>query len=182
MHTPVEEPRLHGLMAEFETSDQLVEACRRSYEAGYREQDAYSPYPIHALSEVLHQGRSKVPLIMLIGGILGACTGFLLQYVTAVHVYPLNIGGRPLNSWPAFIPITFEVTILLAGIFGVVGMILLNGLPRPHHPVFNVDRFAAASLDGFFLCIEATDPKFDPEETEAFLRSLGPSEVSEVEN
>ena len=182
MHALEETPRLHGLMAEFETGDQLVKAARRSHEQGYRQQDAYSPYPIHALFEALGQPKSKVPLLMLLGGIAGALTGFFLQYITAVHAYPLNIGGRPLNSWPSFIPVTFEVTILFAGITGVLSMILLNGLPRPHHPAFNVERFSGASTDRFFLLIEATDPKFDRNETEAFLRSLGPREVSEVEN
>lgn len=183
MHDHQEEPRLYGLMAEFETADDLAKACHQSYEAGYRVQDAFSPYPVEEVSEALGHHKSYVPMFMLCGGILGALTGFGLQYITSVHVYALNIGGRPLNSWPAFIPVTFEVTILFAGICGVLGMFALNGLPRPHHPVFNVKRFAAhASTDGFFLCIEAADPKFDREGTEAFLRSLHPSEVSEVEN
>jgi len=169
-------------MAEFDTADALVEASRKSYEAGYREQDAYSPYPIHGISDVLGHGKSKVPFLMLCGGIIGSLTGFLLQYITAVYAYPLNVGGRPLNSWVSSIPITFEVTILLAGITGVVSMFVLNGLPQPYHPVFNVDRFAAASRNKFFLCIEAKDPLFDPEKTEAFLRNLDPNEVSEVEN
>lgn len=182
MHASEELPRLHGLMAEFENGDQLVKAAEASYAEGYRQQDAYSPYPIHALSDALGQPKSKVPFLMLCGGIVGALTGFFLQYVTSVHVYPLNIGGRPLNSWPSFIPVTFEVTILFAGITGVLGMILLNGLPRPHHPAFNVERFSGASTDRFFLCIESTDPMFDRQKTEAFLRSLQPSEVSEVEN
>ena len=183
MHARQETPRLYGLMAEFENGDQLVKAAEKSYARGYRHQDAYSPYPIHALSDALGQPKSKVPLIMLCGGILGALTGFFLQYVTSVHAYPMNIGGRPLNSWPSFIPVTFEVTVLFAGIIGVVGMILLNGLPRPYHPAFNVERFATgASVDRFFLCIEATDPIFDRQETEAFLRGLQPREVSEVES
>lgn len=182
MHAREETPRLHGLMAEFATGDDLVKAARASHAKGYRNQDAYSPYPIHALSEALGQSKSKVPLLMLLGGIVGAFSGFFLQYITSVHVYPMNIGGRPLNSWPSFIPVTFEVTILFAGITGVLSMILLNGLPQPHHPAFNVERFSGASTDRFFLCIEATDPLFDRQETEAFLHSLKPSEVSEVEN
>ena len=182
MHARKEMPRLHGLMAEFENADQLVKAAEASYARGYRQQDAYSPYPIHALSDALGQPKSKVPFLMLCGGIVGALTGFFLQYITSVHVYPMNIGGRPLNSWPSFIPVTFEVTILFAGITGVLSMILLNGLPRPHHPAFNVERFSGASTDRFFLCIESTDPMFDRQETEEFLRSLQPSEVSEVEN
>lgn len=182
MHAREETPSLHGLMAEFATGDELVAAARKSYEKGYRQQDAYSPYPIHALSDALGQPKSKVPLLMLLGGIAGAFSGFFLQYITSVHAYPMNIGGRPLNSWPSFIPVTFEVTILFAGITGVVSMILLNGLPRPHHPAFNVERFSGASSERFFLCIEATDPLFDREATEAFLHTLQPSEVSEVEN
>jgi hypothetical protein len=176
-------PRLYGLMAEFDTAEDLAAACHKSYAAGYRRQDAFSPYPVEEVSEALGHHHSRVPLIMLCGGILGALAGFGLQYITSVHVYALNIGGRPLNSWPAFIPVTFEVTILLAGLFGVLGMFALNGLPRPHHPVFNVRRFAAhASTDKFFLVIEAADPLFDRGETEAFMRSLHASEVSEVEN
>ncbi len=182
MHERNEPQELHGLMAEFDNGAQLVKAAEQSYARGYRHQDAYSPYPIHALSDALGQAESKVPFLMLCGGIVGALTGFFLQYITAVHSYPLNIGGRPLNSWPSFIPVTFEMTILFAGITGVLSMILLNGLPRPYHPAFNVERFSGASIDRFFLCIEATDPKFDRQETEAFLRSLEPSEVSEVEN
>jgi hypothetical protein len=183
MHGPSpEEPTSFGLMAEFDTAKELVEACRLSYAAGYRQQDAYSPYPIHDLDDALQHTKSRVPLLMLCGGIFGAFAGFLLQYITATQVYPLNVGGRPLNSWPAFIPITFETTILFAGLTAVIGMFLLNGLPRPHHPVFAVEGFAAASQDRFFLCIEATDPLFDRERTEAFLRSLNPNEVSEVEN
>ena len=183
MHGQQEEPRLHGLMAEFDTAEELVGACHKSYEAGYRKQDAYSPYPVEEVCEALGHHKSRVPFLMLCGGILGALTGFGLQYVTSVHAYALNIGGRPLNSWPAFIPVTFEVTILFAGIFGVLGMFALNGLPQPYHPVFNVERFSAhASTDKFFLCIEAADPLFRRDETESFLRSLHPSEVSEVEN
>lgn len=175
---------LHGLMAEFETADAVVHAAEKSYEAGYRQMDAYSPYPIEDLSETIcgHKG-SRVPLIVLCGGICGALFGFGLQYITAVHVYALNVGGRPLNSWPAFIPVTFECTILFAALSAVVGMLALNGLPQPYHPVFNVERFARyGARDRFFLCIEAKDPKFDPQETAAFLKGLNPSEVTEVES
>ncbi len=183
MHGQTEEPRLYGLMAEFATAKELVEACRRTHAAGYRKLDAYSPYPIHDLSHALHHEKSKVPFFVLCGGLVGALAGFGLAWFTSVHVYPMNIGGRPLNSWVSFIPVTFEMTILFAGLTGLVSMLALNGLPRPHHPVFNVPRFAAhASTDRFFLCIETTDPLFDRERTEAFLRSLDSSEVSEVEN
>ncbi len=174
--------QLHGLMAEFEDPRDLVLAARRAYQEGYRKMDAYSPFPIEGLAEEIGHHRSWLPLIVLIGGIIGALGGFGFQYYLAAIVYPLNIGGRPLNSWPAFIPITFETTVLLAALSAVLGMILLNGLPRPHHPVFNVPRFELASRDHFFLCIEAEDPKFDRETTRRFFQSLNPHEVSDVES
>jgi hypothetical protein len=172
---------VYGLMAEFEEVDQVVEAARRARAAGYEKLDAYTPFPVEELSEALEHKRSRVPLVVLIGGLLGGFGGWFLQYWSQVFVYPINVGGRPHNSWPAFIVPTFECTILAAAIFGVVGMILLNKLPCPYHPVFNVERFGAASLDRYFLCIEADDPRFDRRDTESFLRSLNPSEVSEVE-
>ncbi len=181
-HAVRQEPSLHGLMAEFETPDAVVAAAEKSYEAGYRQMDAYTPYPIEELCEAIGEHHSKVPLLVLIGGVCGALFGFGLQYITSVHVYALNIGGRPLNSWPAFIPVTFECTILFAALSAVVGMLALNGLPRPHHPVFNVEGFRRASRDRFFLCIESKDPKFDANKTAEFLRSLNPTEVREVED
>jgi hypothetical protein len=176
-----ERPKLHGLMAEFATPDGLIAAAERSHEAGYRKVEAYTPYPIEEVSEALHIRRSHLPLIVLVGGILGCVGGYLLQYWTSVHEYPLNIGGRPFHSWPAFIVPTFETTILCAALFAVLGMFALNGLPHPYHPVFNVARFAEASRDRFFLVIEAADPQFDRRATEEFLRGLDPSEVMEVE-
>ncbi|MEM9290905.1 MAG: DUF3341 domain-containing protein [Acidobacteriota bacterium] len=181
MHTPQEESPLYGLMAEFTTEYEFVEACERSYEAGYRKQDGFSPYPVEEASHALGHHKSWVPTLVLCAGICGACAGFGLQYWTQAVDYTMNIGGRPFNSWPAFIPVTFEVTILFAGITAVVGMLALNGLPRPHHPVFNVPSFVRASRDRYFLLIEAEDPQFDREHTEAFLRSLDPTEVTEVE-
>ncbi len=172
---------VYGLMAEFRTPQQLVEATRKAHEAGYRRMDAYSPFPIEELSEALHFHDRRVPLLVLGGGIVGALTGFLLQYVTSVHVYPMNIGGRPLFSWPAFIVPIFELTILFAASAAVFGMLALNGFPSPYHPVFNAPRFALASRDRFFLCIEARDTKFAPHATREFLQSLGPREVVEVE-
>ncbi len=173
---------LYGLMAEFDNSDRLIDAAERARASGYRKLDAFTPYPIEAVSEALGHHGSKLPLLVLIGGILGALGGFGLQYWVSVIEYPLNVGGRPLNSWIAFIPVTFESTILLASLAAVLGMLALNGLPRPYHPVFNTPRFALASRDRYFLCIETADPRFDRQATEAFLQGLGPVGVYEVEN
>lgn len=174
-------PGIYGLMAEFEGPNRLVTAARRAREEGYRRMDAYTPFPIEELSEALGFHRNRLPLIVLIGGIVGCVGGYLMQYYTAVVAYPINVGGRPFYSWPAFIPITFEMTVLIAALSAVLGMLALNGLPTPYHPVFNVPRFKLATRDRFFLCIEATDPKFDYDTTAAFLRNLGAREVSEVE-
>jgi hypothetical protein len=176
-------PEIYGLMAEFHEPAAIVEAAERAHVEGYRRMDAYSPYPIEALSEALHLHHSRLPMLVLGGGIFGALAGYLLQWWTSVVDYPLNVGGKPLNSWPAFIPPAFETTILFAALTAVLGMLALNGLPEPYHPVFNVPSFALASRDRFFLCIEATDPRFDREATRRFLESLpGASGVSEVEH
>jgi hypothetical protein len=172
--------RLYGLMAEFATAEALREAAQRTYADGYRRMDAYSPFPIDGLSEAIGFQRTRLPLIVLIGGIAGCLGGFYLQYWTSVIDYPINVGGRPFNSWPAFIPVTFEVTILCAALSAVLGMIALNGLPMPYHPVFNVERFERASRDGFFLCIEAADSRFDLERTRRFLAGLNAQGVFEV--
>jgi hypothetical protein len=172
---------LYGLMAEFENPTDLVAAARQTREAGYRNLDAYTPFPIEELNEALGLGQTWVPLIVLIGGLLGGIGGYLMQYYLSAIDYPLNIGGRPVHSWPAFIPITFEMAVLVAGIFAVLGMLALNGLPMPYHPVFNVPRFALASRDRFFLCIEARDPKFERDETRRFLDRMSPRVVTEVE-
>jgi len=174
-------PQLYGLMAEFEDPTDVVTAARRTYEEGYRRINAYSPYPIEELSEAIGFHKTILPVIVLIGGILGGLAGYLLQYYVHVIDYPLVIGGKPLHSWPAFIPITFECTILAAAFSAVFGMLALNKLPMPYHPVFNNPRFALATRDRFFLVIEARDPKFNHEETTRFLQSLNPYEVTDVE-
>jgi Alternative complex III, ActD subunit len=173
-------PKIHGLMAEFDDANALVLAAGSAREAGYRRMDAYSPFPIEELHHALGSHRSRLPLIVLIGGLVGCLSGFLLQYWTMAVAYPINVGGRPLNSWPAFIPVTFECTILGAALSAVLGMLALNGLPMPYHPVFNVPRFALASRNRFFLCIEASDAKFELEATRQFLETLEPREVSTV--
>jgi Protein of unknown function (DUF3341) len=173
--------KLYGLMAEFEDPTALVEAARRAREAGFRKLDAYSPYPIEALTEALDIHDYKLPAVVLGGGILGGLAGYALCYWCSVIEYPLNIGGKPFHSVPAFIVPTFETTILFAAFAAVLGMLGLNGLPMPYHPVFNAPRFALASRDRFFLCIEAKDPKFDHDETWNFLTKLGPTVVMDVE-
>ena len=171
---------LYGVMAEFEAAETLVAAVQAARAQGYRRLDAYTPYPIEAVMHALGHEKSILPWIVLAGGIVGAVGGFLMQYWISVVAYPLNVGGRPLNSWPAFVPVTFECTILVAAFTAVLGMLALNGLPMPHHPVFNVRRFALASRNRYFLCIEARDPKFDPVATATFLWSLNPTHVAEV--
>lgn len=180
-HKTQEQPEIYGVMAEFDTPTDLVRAARRAREAGYRQVDAFSPYPIEELNEAIGIRRTRLPVLILFGGLLGTLTGYLLQYYTSAIDFPINVGGRPFNSWPAFVPITFELTVLFAAFSAVFGMLGRNGLPRPYHPVFNVPRFELASRDRFFLLIEATDPKFDREETAGFLAGLNAREVSEVE-
>jgi hypothetical protein len=172
---------LYGLMAEFDSAGDLLDAARRAYEAGYRRLDAYSPFPVHGLAEAIGFRRTRLPYLVLLGGLVGGLGGYYLQYWVSVIDYPLNVGGRPLHSWPAFIPVTFELIILVAALAAVLGMLALNGLPMPYHPVFNVPAFELATRNRFFLCIEATDPKFDVEETRRFLESLKPHGVYEVE-
>jgi Protein of unknown function (DUF3341) len=171
---------VYGVMAEFETPGALVRATQAAVARGYKKLDAYSPFPIEELSDALHLHRNRLPLIVLFGGLCGGTLGYLLQYFITVIYYPINIAGRPLHSWPSYIIITFELTILLASISAVVGLFALCGLPMPYHPVFNAPRFALATKDRFFLCIESTDPLFDPAKTSEFLETLEPKEVSQV--
>jgi len=173
---------IYGLMAEFENSEDLLGAAQGAREAGYRRLDAFSPFPVEGLADAVGFHSTRVPLICLIGGLIGCVGGFYLQYWPNVIGYPLNIGGKPYNSWPNFIPITFEMTILCAGLATVLGMLALNGLPTPYHPVFNAPRFEMATRNKFFLCIQARDSKFDLQKTKEFLASLKAKEVSEIES
>jgi hypothetical protein len=177
---PFERSELFGLMAEFEQAEALLVAARRAYAAGYRRIDAYTPIPVEGLSEALGSRPTRLPFLTLLGGVLGAAAGYALQYYASVIAYPLNVGGRPLHSWPAFVPVIFELAILGAALFSVLGMLALNGLPMPYHPVFNVLEFKLASRNRFFLAIEARDPQFNPESTRAFLADLQPRSVHEV--
>jgi hypothetical protein len=180
MSAPIRKPGIWGLMAEFDKPSDLVRACRAAREAGYRRMDAYTPFPIEAVFEAMGLHKNEMPLIVLCGGILGGLGGLGLQYWVSAVAYPLDVGGKPFFSLPAFIPVTFECTILAAALFAVLGMLALNGLPMPYHPVFNVPSFALASRDRFFLCIESADPIFDHERTHKFLEELAPRSVSEV--
>ena len=173
--------RIYGLMAEFEDATALVAATERAHAAGYTRMDAYSPFPIEELHHAMGSPHSKLPLIVLIGGIVGCLGGFFLQYWASAIAYPVNIGGRPLNSWPAFIPVTFECTILVAALSAVLGMLGLNGLPMPYHPVFNVERFALASRSRFFLVIESKDKNFEPDATREFMVTLNPRDIWPVD-
>jgi hypothetical protein len=173
-------PAVYGVIAEFEDPTSLVSAAHQAHQAGYRRMDAYSPFPIEELHEAIGAHHTRLPLIVLIGGLCGCIGGFGLQYWASTIAYPINVAGKPLNSWPAFIPVTFECTILVAALSAVLGMLALNGLPQPYHPVFNVPRFALASRNRFFLCIESRDPKFDVESVRRFLETLNPREVTTV--
>jgi hypothetical protein len=172
-------PKPYGLMAAFLHPEELLAAARAAHQAGYREMDAYSPFPVEGVAEALGFEHTRVSLVVLIGGMTGAVVAYGIQYYSAVRDYPLDVGGRPPHSWPSFIPITFELTILFAAFAAVFGMLLMNGLPKPYHPVFNAPEFKLASQTRFFLCLQATDPQFG-EQTKAFLESLNPISVHEV--
>jgi hypothetical protein len=172
---------LYGILAEFDSPEALRDGAERAYAHGYRRIDAYSPFPVDGLAEAVGFRRTRLPMMVLIGGILGGVGGFYLQYWISVIDYPLVVGGKAFNSWPAFIPVTFELAVLSASLTAVLGMLALNGLPKPYHPVFNVERFALASRDRFFLCLEAADPKFDLPSAREFFQTLKPRAVYEVQ-
>ena len=183
MHGTTAGPPLHGVMAEFRTPGELLGAIEAAKAAGYTKLDAYTPYPIEKVLDALDLHHSKLPLLTLGAAIFGATAVFSFAYWASAIDYPLNIGGRPLNSWPAFIPATFEGAVFHGGLAAAIGMLLLNGLPRPHHPVFDVKRFVEhASKDGYFLVVESDDPKFDAASVRRFLESLAPVEVNDLEN
>jgi hypothetical protein len=169
-----------GLLAEFVEPDELVAATARIYAEGYRHLEAYSPMPVEGLPEAVGFPRSRMPLVVLIGGIVGLLVGYGMQYYLMAIAYPLNIGGRPLNSWPSYVPVTFELTVLIAALAAVLGMLAMNGLPRPHHPLFAVPQFDRATQDRFFVCIRRTDPMFHEQTTREFLQRLGAKEVIDV--
>jgi Protein of unknown function (DUF3341) len=174
-------PPLYGVMAEFESPTDLVAAAHKVYSLGYRRINGYSPFPIEELSEAIGFTKTSLPLIVFIGGVVGGLSGFFMQYWIEVIDYPINVGGKPTNSWPAFIPITFEMTVLFAAFSAVLGMLILNKLPQPYHPVFNLPNFALATRDRFFLAVEANDPKFKHGEVVDLLKSLNATAVNDVE-
>jgi hypothetical protein len=175
-----EGPKVYGLMAEFDEPEEVAKAARRAYDRGYRKMDAFTPFPVHGLAEAVGFKKTYVPHVVLAGGVIGAVTGFAMQYISMGLHYPYLIGGRPLVSWPMFVPITFEVGILFAAFSAVIGMFAMNGLPMPYHSVFNAPGFDSATRDKFFLCIEAVDDRYDVNETRAFLEGLGARRVSVV--
>lgn len=171
---------LYGLLAEFDNPTDLLLAARRAHDEGYRKMDGYSPFPVEGLAEAMGFERDRMPLVVLIGGMLGCAGGYLMQWWISAVSYPINVGGKPYHSWPAFFVVTFEVTVLCAGLSALFGMLGLNGLPMPYHPLFHVPRFEFATRDRFFLCIEAADPSFDVVKTRQFLEGLGGHGISEV--
>lgn len=173
---------IYGLMAEFDSPEEVLAAAHRTRAAGYRRIDAFTPIPVEGLAEAIGFDWTSLPIVTFIGGVLGGCAGFMMCWYANVISFPLNIGGKPYNSWPAWIPITFELTILGGALATVFGMLAMNGLPTPYHPVFNVERFALSTTDKFFLCIKSRDKNFDSAATKAFLEGLNPHGVFEVED
>jgi hypothetical protein len=177
--TAVPRDELYGLLAEFADAGEILTAARRAHQAGFVRVEAYSPIPLHGLAEALGKRRTRLPFLTLLGGVLGALTGYGMQFWATVTSYPINVGGRPLHSWPAYLPIVFELAVLGAALFSVFGMLALNGLPMPYHPLFNVPEFKLASRNRFFLCIEARDPKFESQARQ-LLESFHPLAIYEV--
>jgi hypothetical protein len=178
--SPVKGAASYGLMAEFDSAQGLLDAAIKTRNAGYKKLDAYSPFPVHGLADAIGFHKNRVSLVVLLGGLAGMITAYSLQYWVANITYQTNIGGRPYHSWPSFIIITFELTILFGGISAAVGMLGLNGLPMPYHPVFNVPEFVKATENKFFLVVFSSDPNYDPVQTRAFLNDLSPRMVAEV--
>jgi len=178
--TSTRDASIYGLMAEFDSAQELMDAAHKTHEAGYHEIDAYSPFPIEGLAEAIGFHKNRVPLVVLLGGLFGGISAYALQYWVAAITYPVNVGGRPFHSWPSFIIVTFELTILFGGLSSAIGMIALNGLPMPYHPVFNVPEFAKCSENKFFLVVFSSDPKYDPAATRSFLNGLAPRMIAEV--
>ncbi len=171
---------LYGVCAEFNAPGDLIRAVEQAREAGFTQMDCFSPFPIHGLSDAMAFHDVKVPYAIFFAGCIGGIVGLSLQYYTAVIDYPMNVGGRPLFSWPSFIPVTYESTILCAGLAAVFGMLAFNGLPKPYHPVFSTPNFGRASQDKFFLCLE-NHPGFDANKAEEFLKSMNATQVSRVD-
>jgi hypothetical protein len=181
-HSLADAPQIYGVLGEFPSAEALIDAAHQVREAGYTRTDAYAPLPIRGLAEALGFQKTRLPWIVLAGGVLGGVGGYLMQYWMMAVDYPMNVGGRPPHSWPSFIPVTFELTILGAALAAVLGMLALNGLPRPHHPLFSVPQFSLASQNRFFICIEANDPQFEVANANEFLRSIGATHVTTVEH
>jgi Protein of unknown function (DUF3341) len=171
---------IYGLIAEFDDKEKIVEATRHARDEGYRRMDAYTPFPVPELPFLLGRRGTAVPLITLIGGMIWGLGGYFMEWYSMGVDYPVNVGGRPFNSWPNFIPVTFELTVLGAALSAVIAMLALNRLPQPYHPVFDAPNFHRASVDRFFLCIQSDDPKFDLEKTHKFLETLKPLNIAEV--
>ena len=181
MRVEEERGRTWGVLGEFETPEGLLHAARRAREVGYERMDAYTPFPIHGLSDAMGFRPTKLPLLVLAGGLIGCASALGMMWFSATIHYPINVAGKPFASWPMFVPITFELTVLCASLFAVFGMLGMNGLPMPYHPIFNAPRFAFASRDRFFLCIESRDPRFQEDDVRTFLVGLGAKDVEAVE-
>ncbi len=179
-HPEADGPKVYGMLAEFANGDDLVAAVKKAKAEGYSRMDGYSPVPVAEVADALGFPKSEMGTIMFVGGLTGAAAGFLMQYWGNSYGYPYNVGGRPYLSWPSFVPVTFEMMVLTTALSGLFGLMALCGLPRHHHPLFNVPAFDRASRDRFFLCIEADDPKYDADRTRAFLMTLNPVSIEEV--